>query len=349
MNIGHPVQALRQSLSLLRSPRGLCRTRNLSVSCLTQNWRNETPPGGLTEILVYTPESQIAWPDPSLGVFAKSDPRFVLPGNIGVVPSDLRDGQELEQTSREDNGDLSSSRLKMDVLEEKTSQEHQAQTLYSAHDFIHFTSGVETYVCSNPVLLDSFPSTLNEKMEKHLKFELHDAPQLLRKELKDLFPDIVAFNNPNNSISVITMARETVNDMSMWSEEVEVEREVLVGQFVILAREVCGRLKNDGYWADFIDPSAGVPYFGQHTNTTMFETDEKYRLLGFRIEDLGCCKVICHKDFGRKVFVGTMVTSVPASTGVIQELFKELKITNLKAFLTDKPDKVSSTDSIHFE
>ena len=84
------------------------------------------------------------------------------------------------------------------------------------------------------------------------------------------------------------------------------------------------RLKNDGYWADFIDPSAGVPYFGQHTNTTMFETDEKYRLLGFRIEDLGCCKVICHKEFGRRVFVGTIVTSVPTSTGVIQELFKDL-------------------------
>ena len=108
------------------------------------------------------------------------------------------------------------------------------------------------------------------------------------------------------------------------------------------------RLKNDGYWADFIDPSAGVPYFGQHTNTTMFETDEKYRLLGFRIEDLGCCKVICHKEFGRRVFVGTIVTSVPTSTGVIQELFKDLNIgQNLQAFLTaDKPDHKMN---IHFD
>ena len=242
MNVGHhPARALRQSLRLLHSPRGLCRTRTLSTSCLSQNWRNETPPGGLTEILVYTPESQIAWPDPSLGVFAKSDPRFVLPGNIGVLQTDdvLADGQETAKVNQDEP--ITVTRQKVDVLEEKTSQEHQAQTLYSAHDFIHFTSGVETYVCSNPVLLDSFPSTLNKMDEGHLKFELHDAPQLLKKELKALFPDISAFNNLNNSISVITMSQETENDMSTWSDQVEEEREVLIGQFVIFAREVCGR------------------------------------------------------------------------------------------------------------
>jgi hypothetical protein len=42
------------------------------------------------------------------------------------------------------------------------------------------------------------------------------------------------------------------------------------------------RLRNENYWCDFIDPSCGKPYFGLNTNTTMFETDEKYRLLGFR-------------------------------------------------------------------
>ena len=86
------------------------------------------------------------------------------------------------------------------------------------------------------------------------------------------------------------------------------------------------RLTSDGYWADFIDPTAGIPYFSQYSNTTMFETDEKYRLLGFRIEDLGCCKVICHKDFGRRVFVGSIFTSVPIGTGAIQDVFKDLSI-----------------------
>ena len=58
----------------------------------------------------------------------------------------------------------------------------------------------------------------------------------------------------------------------------------------------------------------------------MFETDEKYRLLGFRIEDLGCCKVISHKDFGRNVFVGTIFTSAHMSTGVVQDLVEEMQV-----------------------
>ena len=99
------------------------------------------------------------------------------------------------------------------------------------------------------------------------------------------------------------------------------------------------RLKNDGWWADFIDPNSGTPFYAQHTNNTMFETDEKYRLLGFRIEDLGCCKVICHRDFGRKVFVGTVVTSVPPHTGIVQDLFNDMHIENLHPFTGATLDK----------
>jgi hypothetical protein len=121
--------------------------------------------------------------------------------------------------------------------------------------------------------------------------EVHEAPELLRREARSLFPgrDMSA----GKPLSVLTLAQRTENDMSTWSDAVEDERERVADHFVGAAKEICARLKDEGYWADFIDPSSGIPFFGPPPagGATMFETDEKYRLLGFRIEDLGCCKV----------------------------------------------------------
>ena len=51
------------------------------------------------------------------------------------------------------------------------------------------------------------------------------------------------------------------------------------------------RLRAEGYWADFIDPTCGKPYYGVYTNSTLFETDERYRLLGFQVWSLSSLKV----------------------------------------------------------
>lgn len=94
------------------------------------------------------------------------------------------------------------------------------------------------------------------------------------------------------------------------------------------------RLRNEGFWADFVDPTSGIPYFGAHANTTMFETDEKYRMLGFSIEDLGCCKVIRHIEFGTKVFVGSIFTDAHPSSGVVQDMFVDMRMA-----LEDEPTR----------
>jgi len=283
-----------------------------------RQWENETPPGGLTELYVFKQDSKTVWPDEKLGpAFSNIDPRCTLPGNTG--PAEFLT-TPANSANKEHSGKSPFIQLQSDVLTRYTQKEHQAQTLYSANDYIQHTEAAERYVCAEPGVLETFPEL--DGMRR-LNCELHEAPSLLKREVSSLFPDRDVIHK---HLSVITLCQKTTNDMSGWSNAVENEREELLEQFYSAAKELCGRLKSDGYWSDFIDPSSGKPYYGQYTNTTMFETDEKYRLLGYRIEDLGCCKVISHREFGRHVFVGTIFTDAHPSSGVVQDIFTDMRV-----------------------
>ena len=207
--------------------------------------------------------------------------------------------------------------------------------LYNANDYIKYSPGSEEVVCASPSLLATFPALPSADM---LDVVAHEAPLLLRKQMADLFP---SQKIDEGSLTVVTLAFKTTHDMSTWSEEMEEEREQLTEHMVVTAKEICGRLKDEGFWADFIDPCSGTPHFSGHSATTMMETDEKYRLLGFRIEDLGCCKVISHNRlrcqneampkffaprFGRNVFVGCVVTSASTGSDVMENIVEELAL-----------------------
>ncbi|RXN01272.1 hypothetical protein EOD39_7251, partial [Acipenser ruthenus] len=134
-------------------------------------------------------------------------------------------------------------------------------------------------------------------------------------DFASMFPEA-----PANNMTVLTVTQKTKADMTSWCEEVDDEREQLLEKFVNGAKEICYALRTEGYWADFIDPSSGIAFFGSYTNNTLFETDERYRHLGFRIEDLGCCKVIRHSLWGAHVFVGSLFTNAPTDSLVMKKL-----------------------------
>jgi len=147
------------------------------------------------------------------------------------------------------------------------------------------------------------------------------CPITLRREFQELFPDRTDEKSLTcGDLTVITLSQHTKNDMSGWSESVEAEREDLLAKFIAGAKEICISLQQLGYWADFIDPSSGMPFFGVHTNATLFETDERYKSLGFDIDDLGCCKVIHHAIWGTNAYVGSLFTDAPMQLPVIQQL-----------------------------
>ncbi|KAJ8314231.1 hypothetical protein KUTeg_008792 [Tegillarca granosa] len=123
-------------------------------------------------------------------------------------------------------------------------------------------------------VMDNLETTVNEHESEFLsspspsdllECAAQDCPQILRRDFQELFVDRNIMDGP---LTVITMCHKTENDMSTWSMDVEQEREQLLES-----------------------------YFGPHTNSVMFETDERYRKLGFEINDLGCCKQIRPNSF----------------------------------------------------
>uniref|UniRef100_A0A3Q2P9V8 Metabolism of cobalamin associated D n=1 Tax=Fundulus heteroclitus TaxID=8078 RepID=A0A3Q2P9V8_FUNHE len=141
------------------------------------------------------------------------------------------------------------------------------------------------------------------------------CPESLRKDFLSMFPEA-----PSSDMMIITVTQRTQNDMTSWSAAVEQEREQLLERFVQGAQEICLALQVAGFWADFIEPSSGLAFFGSYTNNTLFETDERYAQLGFHLEDLGCCRAIRHRLWGTHVFVGSIFTSAPSRAFILEKL-----------------------------
>lgn len=85
----------------------------------------------------------------------------------------------------------------------------------------------------------------------------------------------------------------------------DLETEHLTKQFVLAAQDICSKLKLAGYWADFINPFSGLPYLSPMQASKLYETDERFRCLGFRIIDKNQCKVIIDK--ASRHFVGKCI------------------------------------------
>ena len=105
-----------------------------------------------------------------------------------------------------------------------------------------------------------------------LEVSVHTLPKPLQREFHHVFPET---NLPNidsvrdaasaEFLAVPTNQRAR-HDLVKTGEAVEREKDRLLNAFANFARAFCGRVCDDGYWADFIDPCSGLPMLTRNCN-----------------------------------------------------------------------------------
>jgi hypothetical protein len=255
--------------------------------------------------------------DTTYASIKEPNPRFPLPGRIGP-------DREPKSIPKKPIPKLNPNRYGIDgklLLDDLLTM-----TLPVDHQKDSITQLMGTHmILSSPTNKTEFLSTLVN--HENLEIRAYDCPALLRYELHRLFLNYNVLMQP---LTAITIILKTNSDMSAWSPKIEDERNELTDQFIKLAHEMCAYLGAKHYWADFIDPSSGRPYYGPHTSDTLFETDERFRYFGINIVDLGCCRVVEHLQHGTHIFVGCVFTSALKSDPNVQHLLKEFVIPPVK-------------------
>ena len=215
---------------------------------------------------------------------------FPLPGRIGPDPK-LRAQHRTESVQKLDPSQygVDSKLLLNNLLTMNIPKEHQKNSIGQLMN-THMT-------LSSPKDKSEFLSKLVNN--DNLEIRAYDCPAILRYELHRLFLNYNVLMEP---LTAITIVYKTKLDMSAWSSEIEDERNLMMEKFIELAHEMCAYLSKKQFWADFIDPSSGRPYYGPHTTDTLFETDERFRYFGVNILDLGCCRVVEHFQHGKFLF-----------------------------------------------
>ncbi|XP_048668204.1 cobalamin trafficking protein CblD isoform X3 [Marmota marmota marmota] len=182
--------------------------------------------------------SRTVWPDETMGPFGPQDQRFQLPGNIGF-------DCHLNGTASQKKNQV--HKTLPDVLAEPLSTErHEFVMAQYVNEFQGNDGPVEQEINSAETYFES----------ARVECAIQTCPELLQRDFESLFPEVA-----NSKLMILTVTQKTKNDMTVWSEEVELEREMLLEKFINGAKEICYALRAEGYWADFIDPSSGLASF----------------------------------------------------------------------------------------
>lgn len=263
--------------------------RNVLTSSLIKHMSSHNNNRTKFGIISIVPNDDNIWSESYWSEFGKQFNKFKqfpLPGQTGITYQKNKPLFKSEEKSFDlQNLNILNENLYY-LLQEPLSKEKQAIKLKEASNCLSYIEKMERYQSAD---------------KKNLKATFELKAYACPKSLINDFQSYFRLNSIGDTqMTLITISFKTENDMATWNNQVDAEREFITDKFLDKAQELCQFFEQQGYWADYVDPSSGTLHKSPYNHATFYETDERYRHLGFEIIDNGCCKVISHHEWGEK-------------------------------------------------
>jgi hypothetical protein len=78
-------------------------------------------------------------------------------------------------------------------------------------------------------------------------------------------------------------------------------------------------MKKENYFADYFDPCSGLPAKTLESNQVFSEVQAAQTLLGYKVMNASCCKILLHPEWGSAVYPASIVIQAPAQI-VVEKL-----------------------------
>eukprot|EP00043_Microstomoeca_roanoka_P014505 m.143797 g.143797 ORF g.143797 m.143797 type:complete len:185 (+) comp16026_c0_seq5:150-704(+) len=159
-----------------------------------------------------------------------------------------------------------------------------------------------------------------------LEISVHSCPPRFAPHFKQIFdPDI-----DTDRLLIVPTFRKSKADLVGIGGHIEEEKDQLLEEFAEEAKQVCGRIQEQGFWADYVDPASGLPALGERHAGIYPEVLGAQTFLKYDILNAGCCQILNHPVFGTKVYPATMFTTAPLQVllDVLSAVYPELDISS---------------------
>lgn len=139
-----------------------------------------------------------------------------------------------------------------------------------------------------------------------LELSCCQCPILIRDTLIEMFP-VRAVASKDTAITLLTLSHDG-------------DIETGATKFVLAARDISDRLLSMGYWADFLNPFSGRPYFMPKEDSMLYKQDSRFRGLNMSLALKNHCMVIAAEENDNTHFSGTIYCTAPSNYDVLVKI-----------------------------